>query len=541
VVPISSRSDRFPVLFPNGGRRGIQANHATFCTLGWQADSQQFDRLGRAHRERLSFIRTIGGMLGRLPCETLPRRGPALEGPRATRWILPATILGSSLSFIDGSVVSVALPAMQRDLATGFSSIQWVVNGYLLSLASLILLGGALGDRLGRRKMFMTGLVGFAAASLGCGLAPSVHGLIAARFVQGVAAALLMPASLAIVSGAYTGESRGRAIGTWAAAGALTTALGPMLGGWIVDAIGWRSIFFVNLPVAAAALLLAMKMPVDEGRGAGEPLDLRGTVSAVVALGLLSYGLIAVGAGATAAGTVALIATAPTLWYFVRIEQTTLAPMLPLSLFTDRTFAGANALTVLLYAALSGALFLLPYLLIEVHGYSATAAGAAFLPLSVLLGVGSRWSGGVVERTGPLLPLIIGPSITATGYLLLGLSGARSTYWTAFLPGLVVIGIGMTLSVAPLTTAIFDASPAERSGTASGINNAAARTGGLLAVAALGLILGGTTASSMQGAALSRAYAMAMFCAAGLAALGALTAALTVRLGPARPNIGSLS
>lgn len=480
-------------------------------------------------------------MLSRLPCETLPPRSAAPEGLRERRWVLPATILASSLSFIDGSIVNVALPAMQRGLATGFAGIQWVVNGYLLSLASLILLGGALGDQFGRRNMLVTGLVGFAAASLGCGLAPSVQGLIAARFVQGAAAALLMPASLAITSDAYSGESRGRAIGAWAATGALVTALGPMLGGWLVDTIGWRSIFFVNLPIAAAALLLAMKLPVDEGHGAGEPLDLGGTVSAVIGLGLLSYGLIAIGAGATAPGAIAFLATAPVLWFFVWIEQTARSPILPLSLFADRTFAGVNALTILLYAALSGALFLLPYLLIDVHGYSATAAGAAFLPLSVLIGVGSRWAGGLVEHTGPRLPLIIGSSVTAMGYLLLGLSGARPTYWTAFLPGLVVIGIGMTLCIAPLTTAVFDASPAERSGTASGINNAAARTGGLLAVAALGLTFGGTAASSIEGATLLRAYAMAMFCAAALAALTALTAAMTMRLGRQRSRIDSHS
>jgi len=475
-------------------------------------------------------------MLGphRLPCETLAPQNPGESGPGETRWVLPVTILGSSLSFIDGSVVNVALPAMQRGLETGLASIQWVVNGYLLSLASLILLGGSLGDRLGRRKMFLVGLVGFAVASLACGLAPSTHWLVAARVIQGAAAALLMPASLAMISVAYTGEARGRAIGTWAAAGAVTTALGPVIGGWLVDSIGWRSIFFINLPIAAAALLLALKLPQDRGTQDVDPLDVRGTLLAIVALALLSYGLVSVGDGEHVRGTIALAAAMPAIWLFIRTEAKSRAPMMPLSLFRDDTFAGANGLTVLLYAALSGGLFVLPYLLIDVHHYSATAAGAAFLPLSVLMGIGSRWSGGLVERTGARLPLILGPAITAVGYVLLGLSGNLPSYWSGVLPGLIIVGVGMTLSVAPLTTAVFDSAPGQMSGTASGINNAAARVGGLLAVAALGLAFGGPTAASMQAAALGRAYSLVMFCAAALAGLSALTAAMTIRPGAPR-------
>jgi EmrB/QacA subfamily drug resistance transporter len=475
-------------------------------------------------------------MLGphRLPCETLAPQSPGESGPGETRWVLPVTILGSSLSFIDGSVVNVALPAMQRGLETGLASIQWVVNGYLLSLASLILLGGALGDRLGQRRMFLTGLVGFSAASLACGFAPSPHWLVAARVVQGGAAALLMPASLAMISIAYTGEARGRAIGTWAAAGAITTALGPVIGGWLVDSIGWRSIFFVNLPIAAVALLLALKLPRDRGMQGAEPLDVRGTVLAVVALALLSYGLVEVGEGQHARGAIALVAAMPAIGLFIRTEAKSRAPMMPLSLFRDNNFAGANGLTVLLYAALSGTFFVLPYLLIDVHHYSATAAGAVFLPFSVLMGIGSRWAGGLVERTGARVPLILGPSVTAAGYALLGFSGNLSSYWSGFLPGLVIVGIGMTLSVAPLTTAVFDSAPMQKSGTASGINNAAARVGALLAVAALGLAFGGPAVDSMQAPVLSRAYSLVMFCAAALAGLSALTAALTI--GPSAPR-----
>lgn len=470
-------------------------------------------------------------MLGphRLPCETPEAHRPAEAPAGATRWVLPATILGSSISFIDGSVVNVALPAIQASLATELATMQWVVNGYMLTLASLILLGGSAGDRFGRRRVFVVGLAGFAAASLACGLASSAAWLIAARLAQGVAGALLMPASLAVIGAAYAGEARGRAIGTWAAAGALTTALGPLLGGWLVDTVGWRSIFFINLPIAAAALWLASRLPADRGSGAGEALDVRGALLAVAALGLLSYGLIAFGEGRVRSGAVASLAALPAIWLFLRTERRSAAPMMPLALFDRGDFAGANGLTVLLYAALSGALFLLPFLLIQAHGYSATAAGAAFLPFSVIMGVGSRWSGGLVERYGARLPLMAGSAATAAGYVVLGLSGGDASYWTGFLPGLAVVGIGMTLNVAPLTTTVFDSAPDEKSGTASGINNAAARAGGLLAIAALGLAFGASGgAGGMAAGALADAYRLVMFVAAVLAALGALVAAWTI-------------
>lgn len=315
----------------------------------------------------------------RLPCET-PHGQPAREGAQPTRWVLPATILGSSLSFIDGSVVNVALPAIQSGLGAELAAMQWVVNGYMLTLASLILLGGAAGDRFGHRQVFLIGLIGFAVTSLACALAPSAGWLIAARLAQGAAAALLVPSSLAIIGAAYSGEERGRAIGTWAAAGALTTALGPPFGGWLVDTIGWRSIFFINLPLAALAVWLGLKLPPDRAVDAGKPLDLRGASLAMLGLGLLSYGLIALGGGQTVSGVIALAASVPALWLFVQTEARSGDPMMPLGLFRSEIFAGANALTVLLYAALTGALFLLPFLLIRAHGYSAAAAGAAFLP-----------------------------------------------------------------------------------------------------------------------------------------------------------------
>jgi len=461
--------------------------------------------------------------LHRLPCETPEAHKPS-GTPATTRWVLPATILGSSMGFIDGSVVNVALPAMQRSLETTFGTMQWVVNGYMLAVASLILLGGSACDRFGRRRMFLIGLAGFAAASLACGLAPSAIWLVAARLAQGVAAALLTPASLAIIGAAYHGEARGPAIGTWAAAGALTTALGPPLGGWLVDTVGWRSIFFINLPIAAAAMLLALRLPADRGIKDSAPLDRSGALLAVLSLGLLSYGLIALGEGERLRAAFAIAASVPAAWLFLRTEARAQAPMMPFGLFRNGDFSGANALTVLLYAGIGGALFVLPYLLIDVHGYSATAAGAAFLPFSVIMGLGSRWSGGLVERFGPRPPLIIGPSVTAAGYLILGFSGERASYWSGFLPGLIVVAIGMTISIAPLTTTVFDSAPEEKSGTASGINNAAARAGGLLAVAALGLAFG----ASRSGDAVASAYAIVMFAAAALAGFSALTAALTI-------------
>lgn len=464
----------------------------------------------------------------RLPCETPQPHRPGAAPYAETRWVLPATILGSSLSFIDSSVVNVALPAIQRSLGSEFATMQWVANGYMLTLASLILLGGSAGDRFGRRRIFLIGLIGFAAASLACGLAPSASWLIGARLAQGAAAALLTPASLAIIGAAYTGEARGPAIGTWAAAGAITTALGPPLGGWLVDAIGWRAIFFINLPVAAAALLLGLKLAADRGTGSTDPLDARGALLAVGALGALSYGLIALGEGSRLAGAAAIAAAIPLTWLFIRTEMRSAAPMMPMALFRNRDFSGANVLTLLLYAALSGALFLLPFLLIGVHGYSAMSAGAAFLPFSAVMGLGSRWSGGLVERFGPRWPLIIGPSVTAVGFVTLGLTSEIATYWTGVLPGLMLVAIGMTLSVAPLTTTVFDSAPDEKSGTASGINNAAARAGSLVAVAALGLAFGTAGAAGIGGVALASAYPVVMFGAAALGVLSALTAALTI-------------
>ncbi len=452
------------------------------------------------------------------------------SGRTDTRWILPATILGSSLSFIDGSVVNVALPALQSDLHASLAAVQWIVNGYMLMLASLILPGGSAGDRFGRSRMFQVGLTGFVAASIACAMAPGVVWLIQARLLQGIAAALLVPASLAIVGAGFAGEARGRAIGTWAGAGALTTAFGPPLGGWLIDSVGWRAIFLINVPIGALALLFARRIPADPAVSR-RPLDLSGTGLAMASLGLTCYGLISLGRNLRLPGTAALVGATVALAAFVLVERRAAAPMMPLSLFRVRAFSGANALTVLLYAALSGALFLLPFVLINARRYSAAAAGSALLPFAIILGIGSRTAGTIGARYGAGPSLSIGALVTAVGYALLALRSGDSTYWTGTMPGLILLAIGMTIAIAPLTTTIFESSPAGLSGIASGINNAAARAGGLIAVAALGLAFGTGDSTSIPAIALLAAYRRVLWIAAVLAAGSALTAALAIRRG----------
>lgn len=446
-----------------------------------------------------------------------------------TRWILPATILGSSLGFIDSSVVNIALPAVQRDFHSALSTMQWIVNGYMLSLASFILIGGASGDRFGRRLVFLVGLSGFSAASLLCAVAPSVGLLVLARLAQGLAAALLTPASLAIVGSAFSGEARGRAIGTWAGAAALTTAFGPPFGGWLVDTVGWRAIFMVNLPIAGLAAWFILRTPADPGRQTDKPLDFTGALLAAVSLGLICFGLIALGKGQKIQGWGSLAATAITIVCFCATERRAQEPMMPLSLFSNRGFAGANGLTVLLYAALTAVMFLLPFVLIKVRGYAAAEAGTAFLPFALIMGAGSRAAGSFGSRFGFRAPLAAGSWTTAFGFVLLGLGSNDGRYWTGVFPGMVVAALGMTMAVAPLTAAVFDSAPPDMGGIASGINNTAARAGGLIAIAALGLAFGDPGNSALAGAALLSAYRLVMFAAAGLASASGIVAILTIR------------
>lgn len=431
----------------------------------------------------------------RLPCdEAAMRRGECLPGSsvQQKRWVLAASILGSSLAFIDGTVANVALPAIQHALSATVYEAQWVIEAYALLLAALLLAGGSLGDLHGRRRVFLAGVALFGVASLACALSQDVHQLIAARAVQGVGGALLIPGSLALISASFPQEERGRAFGTWAGFTGITAGAGPLVGGWLIDNYSWAWAFAVNVPLALLVLVITWaRVPEsrDEAK-AGTKLDAAGALLATLALGGIVFAFIEAPArgwrsmavlGALGLGMVALAA-------FIRVERTRRSPMLPLELLRNRNFAGANLLTLLLYAALGGGLFFLPLNLIQVQGLSATAAGAALLPFIVVMFALSRWAGGLVETRGARLPLVMGPLIAAAGFALLALPGTHASY-RAFLPGIAVMGLGMALAVAPLTTTVMNAVGPEHAGTASGVNNAVSRVAGLLAVAVFGYLM----------------------------------------------------
>jgi EmrB/QacA subfamily drug resistance transporter len=409
----------------------------------------------------------------------------------ARPWILAATILGSSLAFIDGTVVNVALPALQANFHTSLAGVQWVVESYGLILGALILVGGSLGDLFGRRLIFVTGVATFAVASGFCGIATSISELIIARSIQGVGAALLVPGSLAIISTCFEEKARGAAIGTWSGFTAITTAVGPVLGGWLIEHASWRWVFFINLPIAAAVIAISLwRIPESRGATSGR-LDWVGALLVTLGLAGLVAGFIEsvnlgwrnpLVVGALIVGLVCLIA-------FVLVEGHSSSPMVPLAIFRVPGFGGANLLTLFLYSAIGTFFFLFPLNLIQVQGYSSTATGAAMLPLIVLMFLLSRWSGGLVARYGARAPLIVGPVIVAAGFVFFAVPAIASNYWRSFFPAVLVLGFGMAVTIAPLTTVVMNSVDQDRVGTASGINNAVARVAGVLAIAVLGIVI----------------------------------------------------
>ncbi len=441
--------------------------------------------------------------LGRPPCD----EGIILSGssespcaPASGPWILAGTIIGSGMAFIDSTVTNVALPALQQDLGATAVDAQWIVEAYALLLAALILVGGSLGDHYGRRRVYSLGVAIFALASIACGVAQSPGQLIAARAVQGLGGALLVPGSLSIISASFEGERRGKAIGTWSGFSGITAALGPILGGYLVENVSWRAAFLINVPLAVVVLYIAARHVPESRDPDARRLDIPGALLATLGLGGIVYGLIE--SSSRGFGDlpvlVSLALGAAALAAFVLVERRSQEPMMPLNLFRSRNFSGANLLTLLLYAGLGGSLYFLPFNLIQVHDYSATAAGASFLPFIVITFLMSRWAGGLVTRYGAKLPLVIGPSIAAFGFVLFALPGTEGPYWTTFFPAVVVQGLGMSLVIAPLTTTALNAVEGRHSGLASGVNNAVSRTAGLLSIAVLGIFVFAAFSSSLD-------------------------------------------
>lgn len=464
-------------------------------------------------------------MTARSYCDRTMALAAAPRARAHPRLVLAATILASGLDFVDGSVVNVGLPSIGRGLHGGAGDLQWVVNGYLLPLSALLLLGGSLGDRFGRRRILALGVGLFGAGSACAAFAPSLGWLIAARGFQGMAAALVLPNSLAVLGGAFDGPARNRAVGLWAASSAIAAAIGPVLGGWLIDTVGWRAIFLINLPLAAVAAILTLSaVEADPGAAKGARLDLAGAATVTAALAGLTWGLTA-GAGPqgwSVSAILALVAGGGLAAAFVWIEKRLgERAMTPLALFGSRPLVALNGLTFLLYGALAGFLLLLPYLLITRAGYSATAAGAALLPFPIVMGLAGPATGALAGRIGARIPLVVGAALVACGFLLAMLAPGGGGYWTAVLPSVATVALGMAFAAAPLTAAVLGAVDAGRTGAASGLNSAVAQLGGVVAIALIGGVL------SARGAAFVRGFDLAALAGAVVAvAAGALVALL---------------
>lgn len=451
-----------------------------------------------------------------MPTEALlSRSSPAGRGA------LAAVIIGSGVATLDGTVVNIALPTIGRELDAGFSALQWVVNGYMLALASLVLLGGSLGDRLGRRRVYLTGVTWFAATSLFCALAQNPTELVAARVLQGVGGALSTPGALAIIQSSFRREDRAAAIGTWAGLSGITTAIGPFVGGFLLAHLGWRSIFLINVPLVALVVVLAFRFVPESRDESARPFDAPGSALAVVGLALITYCLTDLSRPSVtvvAAGVLGLAALAG----FVAVEHRSDHPQMPLRLFSSRVFSAANAMTLLVYGALSTVTFLMVIQLQVTAGFSALLAGLAGLPITALMMLFSSRAAALGQRIGPRLPMSVGPIVCAAGVMWLSTIGRSSGYWTGVFPGILVFGTGLVTLVSPLTAAVLAAAPDHVAGVASGINNAVARSGSLLAVAALPGLAGITGAVYRDPVALTHGYRVAMYLCAALLAGGGL-------------------
>lgn len=468
-----------------------------------------------------------------------PRPGIAYAS-RTGRWVLFATVLGSSMAFLDATVVNIALPTIGRDLDADLGSLQWTINAYTLTLAAFLLLGGSLGDHFGRRRIFCIGTIWFAAASLLCGLAPNIELLITARGLQGVGAALLTPGSLAIIEASFRREDRGAAVGAWSGLGGIAGALGPFVGGYLIEAVSWRLIFLINLPLAAAIIWVARRH-VPETRDLsvrGMPLDIRGAVLTALALAATTYGLTSgVEAGWASTGVLGMLAAGAVAFVaFVLLERGRRGALIPLELFRSRQFSAANVVTFVVYAALSGAMFLLPIQLQQTAGYSPLASGAALVPLTIVMLFLSARAGRLSQHIGPRLPMSIGPIVAGLGLALLGIVDRSSPYVANVLPGVLVFGLGLALTVAPLTSTVLQAGGDEHAGASAAINNTVARIAGLIAVAIIPTLAGISVSTDIGASSFDDGYTRGMLIAAGVCIAGGVLAAATVTNPPRDPD-----